>query len=306
MTIKYTNLTDKIKQSGEIIILSTDNDERFFKAKEILLELVPNLKYELVCEEYIKNYENKKELLDLYIDIRAGKEEPEDLEKKLSDPNIFASLLVKLGKAHGIVSGATHPTADILRPAFQIIKPAISGEVISSLIWMNKKGANDMFMADISVMPDPTAEELAQIAKQSANTVKGLFGIKPVVAMLSFSTKGSGGNHPDVIKVQEATKLIETSGIEAHGEIQWDAATRPEIFESKVGVKTEQMPNVFIFPNLNSGNIGYKIAATLGKYNAVGPILQNISSPVNDLSRGCTPKEIADLVILTALQYINK
>ncbi len=306
MAINYNDLLEKIKAAGDITILSTDNDQRFTEAQEILAELVPNLKYELVCEEYAKSYEGKQELLDLYVELRAGKEEAKDLEAKMDDPNIFANLLVKAGKAHGIVSGATHPTADILRPAFQIIKPAVNGEVISSLMWMNKEGAEDIFMADISVMPDPTAEELAQIAKQSAKTVEGVFGIRPVVAMLSFSTKGSGGKHPDVLKVQEATKLVEESGITVYGEIQWDAATRPEIFESKVGVKADQMPNVFIFPNLNSGNIGYKIASTLGGYNAVGPILQNISSPVNDLSRGCSPKEIADLVVLTALQHINK
>ena len=291
----------------EIKILSTDVDQRFDDACKILSKEASNIKYINITPEFIKEFDNKKELFDLYKSIRSGKEDEKLLKKNFNNPNFFATLLVKSGWASGIVSGATHPTSDILRPAFQIIKTKVKGEVISSLTWLSKKNHQDMFFADISVMPNPDAKQLSQIAIQTANSVKNIFDVKPVVAMLSFSTNGSGGKkQDDVIKVQEATKLVKKEGIEVYGDIQWDAATREEIFSKKMGIDTpENMPNVFIFPDLNSGNIGYKIASTLGKFNAVGPILQNIDKPINDLSRGCNAREIADLVIITALQIFN-
>jgi len=305
--IIFEKLKQTLKSKGEIKILSTDVDKRFDDACKILSDEVPNIKYINIDSNFIKNYENKEDLFNLYKEIRSGKEDEKALTKNFNDPNFFATLLVKSGWASGIVSGATHPTSSILRPAFQIIKTRTKGEVISSLTWLSKDNYQDMFFADISVIPNPDFNQLSQIAIQTANSVKKIFNVKPVVAMLSFSTKGSGGKQDDVIKVQEATKLVEKSGIKVYGEIQWDAAIRKEIFSKKMGIKNpKDMPNVFIFPDLNSGNIGYKIAATLGEFNAVGPILQNIDKPINDLSRGCNPREIADLVIITALQTIEK
>ena len=303
--ISIENLINKLKQSGELIILSTDYDPRFAEAKKIVETEVPNLKFKHPKE--LINDGIKEELLELYIELRKGKETPEELKEKINDDNIISNLLVKAGYAAGIVSGATFPTSEILRPAFQIIKSKRKGEAISSLMWLSKEGKRDLFFADISVLPEPDEEQLAQIAVQTAKTVESVFGIKPVVAMLSFSTNGSGGVATPVEKVRNATKIAKEKGIEVYGEIQWDAATRSEIFASKMKIDSPSiMPNVFIFPDLNSGNIGYKIATGLGEYHGVGPILQNISSPVNDLSRGCSAKEMADLVIITALQAVNK
>lgn len=306
--LDFQELKERVKQEGEIIIISTDDDNRFHEAKELLNSEVPNINFMKVTKESIASFDEgkKQELLNLYIELRQGKEDQDVLKEKINDPNIFANLLVKNGDAHGIVSGATHPTSDILRPAFQIIKTKTPGEVISSMMWLYKDGVSDLFFADVSVLPTPTTEQLAQIAIQTANTVESVFNTKPVVAMLSFSTNGSAGNAEEAVKVREATEIVKAKGIEAYGEIQWDAATREEVFSSKMKVdKPNQMPNVFVFPDLNSGNIGYKIASGLGGYKGVGPILQNIAAPVNDLSRGCTSREIADLVIITALQSIS-
>ena len=301
--INFNDLKKNLQSKGEIKILSTDVDKRFDEACDILKSEVPNIKYININKEFIKNFEGKEKLFNLYKEIRSGKEDEKTLDKNFNDPNFFASLLVKSGWANGIVSGATHPTSDILRPAFQIIKTKVKGEIISSLIWLSKNDYQDMFFADISVMPNPDANQLAQIAIQTSNSVKNIFNIKPVVAMLSFSTNGSGGKQDDVIKIKEATKLVKEANVEVYGEIQWDAAIRKEIFIQKMKQDIpKDMPNVFIFPDLNSGNIGYKIASTLGGFNAVGPILQNIDKPINDLSRSCNSREIADLVIITALQ----
>lgn len=306
--IDFQQLKELLKTKGTITILSTDNDPRYDEAKASLANEVPNIDFIKVDSDFIANYDAaaKEEMLNLYLELRAGKEEEAKLKENFNDVNIFANLLVKSGKADGIVSGATHPTSDILRPAFQIVKPAQKG-VISSFMWLHKESEKDLFFADVSVMPEPDAEQLAQIAVQTANSVEKVFGVKPVVAMLSFSTNGSGGKVPPVIKVQEATKIAKESGIEVYGDIQWDAAMRPDVFASKMKIEAPaDMPNVFIFPDLGAGNIGYKLASTLGGYQAVGPILQNISAPVNDLSRGCTASEIVDLVIITALQSVNK
>lgn len=307
---------DKFAKMKELIvasrynlkILSTDTDERFDEAVEILSLEVPNVKYIRINEEFINNYnkEEKKALLDLYIELRGEKEDHKVLEEKINDPNIFANLMVKKGYADGIVSGANHPTADILRPAFQIIKTTKRDMPISSFMWLNKENEDDLFFADISVIPAPTPLELSQIAIQTAKSVEDIFEIKPVVAMLSFSTNDKGSRAEEVINIREATELVREAGLEVYGEIQWDAATRREVFELKMKQKSpEVMPNVFIFPNLTSGNIGYKIASTLGGYAAVGPVLQNIAAPVNDLSRGCLPREIANLVVLTCMQALK-
>lgn len=306
---KFTKMKELIVASRvNLKILSTDTDDRFDQAVEILQLEVPNVDYRRIDADYIENYpeKDKQTLLDLYISIRGEKEDHEVLKEKLKDPNIFANLMVKKGWADGIVSGATHPTADILRPAFQIIKTTHKDMPISSFMWLNKENEDDLFFADISVIPTPDPKQLSQIAIQTAQSVEAIFDVKPVVAMLAFSTNDQGSRAQEVINIREATKMVEESGIEVYGEIQWDAATRREVFELKMKRKSPKvMPNVFIFPNLTSGNIGYKIAATLGGYEAVGPVLQNIAAPVNDLSRGCLPQEIVNLVVLTCMQALN-
>lgn len=308
--IVFNELENKIKNYPKnITILSTDNDDRFLEAKKILEKKFNNLKYLKIDDNFIKNFdkEKKEKLLNLYFDLRKDKESKEILEKNFLNPNYFATLLLKSDFADGIVSGATHPTADILRPSFQILKTTDKAAPVSSFMWLAKEGKKDFFFADISVNPDPDVEQLGKIAIQTANSVKKLFNIEPVIAMLSFSTFGSGGNHPLVEKVRKATEFVKNnSKYQVVGEIQWDAAFDEEVFKIKAkDLKLRKMPNVFIFPDLNNGNIGYKIAATLGNYLAIGPILQNIAKPVNDLSRGSHVDEIVNLVILTALQKIE-
>lgn len=306
--ININDIKSNLKNSGqEIIILSTDNDERFFEAKKMLEMEVPNIKYKLITKDFIINYKEKEKLFELYKEVRKEKENIDELRSNFNDPNIFVNLMLKAGLANGIVSGATHPTAKILKPAFQIIKARTNGSPISSLMWMKKQEKRDLFFADVSVVPQPTSEQLAQIAINSAETILKVFNIEPVIAMLSFSTNGSGGKHIDVLKVSEATKIIkEKTNFKIFGEIQFDAAINENVLKNKMNLKNiDKMPNIFIFPDLNSGNIGYKIAASLGEYEAIGPILQNINLPVNDLSRSCTSEEIVNLVIITAMQSLS-
>ncbi|AHK22466.1 Phosphate acetyltransferase [Candidatus Hepatoplasma crinochetorum Av] len=308
--INFKDLKEKIKRyQKEIIILSTDNDQRFFEAKKIIEKNFDNLKYIKIDDNFIKNYsQNEKErLFNLYKDLRNGKEDLEKLEKNFSNPNYFANLLLRENRADGIVSGSTHPTSEILRPSFQILKTKIPDVPVSSFMWLERENTKDLFFADISVNPNPSSLELANIAIQTANSVKNIFKIEPIIAMLSFSTLGSGGDNPLVLKIREATDIVKKdSNYKVIGEIQWDAAYDPNIFKIKVNDPNfETLPNIFIFPDLNSGNIGYKIAATLGDFKAIGPLLQNIKKPVNDLSRGAKVEEIVDLVIITALQVIN-
>ena len=305
--IDFNSLKESLKKEGTLKILSTDIDQRYDDSVKILSKEVPNIEYINVNEEFIENFDEKmkEDMFELYKEIRVGKEEIEVLEKNFKNPNFFSNLLVKSGWAHGIVSGATHPTSDILRAAFQVTKPRDTKQVISSFVWLSKDNHSDMFFSDISVMPNPNAEQLAQIAMQTADSVKDVFDTEPVIAMLSFSTNGSGGKQESVLKVQEATKIVKEANYNVYGDIQWDAAVKENVFAQKMKASPDKMPNVFIFPDLNAGNIGYKIAATLGGFNAVGPILQNISKPVNDLSRGCNAQEIADLVIITAMQAVS-
>ncbi len=302
--INFEQLIENLKSAGEVIILSTDTDERFDEAKEKVESTFSNVKYIRIDKKYIDTYKNKSELFNLYKEIRAGKDTEEQLVEGFNNVNTFANLLVKNGDAHGIVSGATHATADILRPAFQVIKAKEKGAPISSFMWMKKENKKDLFMADISVNPNPDAEGVAYIAMHTADSVKKIFNVEPIIAMLSFSTYGSGGKHPDIEKVRTATEIVKSKGYEVYGEIQFDAAVREKVFESKTKMSSERMPNVFIFPDLDAGNIGYKIAATLGEYDAIGPVLQNINAPVNDLSRGATSDEIFSLVVITALQTL--
>ncbi|NOQ50512.1 MAG: phosphate acetyltransferase [Mycoplasmataceae bacterium] len=305
--IEFRKIKEELRNSQKIIILSTDNDERFEQAKEILKIQLPNIEYIKIDQKYIDDFDQseKKSLFATYIELRQGKESLSQLETNFNNPNYFANLLVFANKADGIVSGSTHKTSDILRPAFQIIKPRIASQVISSFMWLCKEEHRDLFMADISIMPNPDASQLAQIAIATANSVKTLFNIEPFVAMLSFSTLGSGGKNESVLKVAKATEIVRDYGINVVGEIQWDAAYFEDVFITKTKTKPQQLPNIFIFPDLNSGNIGYKIAASLGKFKAIGPLLQNINKPINDLSRGATSQEIADLVVITALQVIR-
>ena len=238
---------------------------------------------------------------------------PEDAVKLVADPMYFGIMMIKCGDADGLVSGAVHTTGDMLRPALQIIKTKPEMKVVSSSFLMDcpnpDLGEDGLLVyADCVVMPCPTADELAYIAIATADTAKRLCGFtEPRVAMLSFSTKGSA-KHEVVDKVVEATKLAKEldPSLKIDGELQADAALVPSVGQKKApGSEIAGKANVLIAPCLEVGNIGYKLVQRLGGADAIGPILQGIARPVNDLSRGCSVDDIYKMVAITACQAMD-
>ena len=227
----------------------------------------------------------------------------------LKDYLTFGVVMVKANDADGMVAGACHATADVLRPSLQILKTAAGQKLVSGFFIMDvpdcKLGQGGTFLfADCGLNQDPNAEELAAIADSSAKSFKQLVGAKPIVAMLSHSTKGSA-KHPLVDKVTEATRIAHElyPGLAVDGELQADAALVPSIAKSKApGSDVAGRANVLIFPNLDSGNIGYKLVQRLGRAEAYGPMIQGMAKPINDLSRGCSWQDIVGVVALTAVQ----
>ncbi|MFL2029230.1 phosphate acetyltransferase [Loigolactobacillus zhaoyuanensis] len=247
---------------------------------------------------------NFADLVAAFVERRKGKNTAEQAQKMLLDGNYFGTMLVYTGLADGMVSGAIHPTGDTVRPALQIIKtkPGVSR---TSGAFIMQKGEQRYLFSDCAINIDPSAAELAEIAVASAKTAE-LFDIKPRVAMLSFSTKGSA--KADVVtKVQEATKLAQASApaYEIDGEMQFDAAFVPAVAQQKApNSKVAGNATVFVFPELQSGNIGYKIAQRFGGFEAIGPVLQGLNKPVSDLSRGASEEDVYKLAIITAAQTL--
>jgi phosphate acetyltransferase len=230
----------------------------------------------------------------------------------LNDPLCFGPIMIKCGDADGELAGAINATGDVLRPAFQFIKTAPGCSVVSGafLMFVDKSFGEDgiLVFADCAVMPDPTDVQLAEIAVSTARTAKAIVGMEPRVAMLSFSTKGSA-KHPLVEKVQRATKLAQEMAPEIliDGELQLDAALDKEVGELKApGSKVAGRANVLVFPGLESGNIGYKLVQRLAGAEAIGPVLQGMAAPINDLSRGCSVTDIVNMIAITANQAGNK
>ena len=257
----------------------------------------------------------KCEKLDEYVNVlyetrkSKGMTPEKAREILLADPLTFGVVMVKNNDADGMVAGACHATADTLRPALQILKTAPGVKLVSGFFILDvpdctfgEKGT--FIFADCGLNQDPTAEELAAIADSSARSFKSLVGAKPIIAMLSHSTKGSA-KHPLVDKVVLATEIAkkEYPHLTIDGELQTDAALVPQVAKSKApGSEVGGKANVLIFPNLDCGNIGYKLVQRLAKAEAYGPMLQGISKPVNDLSRGCSWQDIVGVVALTAVQ----
>ena len=257
----------------------------------------------------------KTDRLDTYVDTlyelrKAKGMTPEKArETLLSDYLTFGVMMVKCNDADGMVAGACHSTADTLRPALQILKTAPGTKLVSGFFIMDvpdcEYGYNGTFLfADCGLNQDPNAEELAAIADTSAKSFKNLVGAKACIAMLSHSTKGSA-KHPLVDKMVEATRIAKEQypNLVIDGELQTDAALVPSVAKSKApGSEVAGKANVLIFPNLDAGNIGYKLVQRLGKAEAYGPMLQGLAKPVNDLSRGGSWQDIVGVVALTAVQ----
>lgn len=284
----------------EPIILGNETDVR-----SLLTKLgFADQNYKVINPEDYPDFEKMKQE---FVEIRKGKATLEDADKLLKDVNYFGVMLVKLGLADGMVSGAIHSTADTVRPALQIVKTKPGISRTSGVFLMNRENTSQrLIFADCAINIDPNEQELAEIAVNTADTAR-IFDIDPKIAMLSFSTKGSA-KAPQVEKVQEATHIAKElrPEISLDGELQFDAAFVPETAAIKApGSDVAGQANVFIFPDLQSGNIGYKIAQRLGMFEAIGPILQGLNSPVNDLSRGSSAEDIYKLAIITAAQTIE-
>lgn len=321
----FDNLKQKVAGANKTIVFPEGQEPRIFRAAirlkndglvvPILLGKVDEIKQNAENEgvdlgdiELIdpNTYPKDKfaEMVEAFVERRKGKNTKEQAETMLRDVNYFGTMLVYMDKADGLVSGAIHSTGDTVRPALQIIKtkPGVSR---TSGAFVMVKGDERYLFADCAININPGAQELAEIAVESANTAK-IFDIDPQVAMLSFSTMGSAKSD-EVTKVQEAVKLAKelAPNEKIDGELQFDAAFVPVVAKQKAPEsEVAGHANVFIFPELQSGNIGYKIAQRLGGFEAIGPVLQGLNKPVSDLSRGSVEEDVYKVAIITAAQAL--
>jgi phosphate acetyltransferase len=253
---------------------------------------------------------DEKRYVDLMVSLRGNKGVTAEIAAtQLQDPLYLGAVMVKAGDVDGEVAGAVNFTGDVLRPALQYVKTAPGISVVSGAFIMRipDKSFGDkgtILFADCAVSPDPTAQQLAEIAISTARTARSIVGLEPRVAMLSFSTRGSA-SHPSVDKVAEATRIAQRldPNLVLDGELQADAALIPEISERKApGSRLAGRANILIFPSLEVGNIAYKLVQRLAHAEAIGPVLQGMAAPINDLSRGCSVDDIINVVAITACQ----
>lgn len=249
-------------------------------------------------------YPEMDAMVQMMVDLRKGKMSEEDCRKALSKGNYFGTMLVKMGKADALLGGATYSTADTVRPALQIIKTKPGSKIVSSCFVLHRntaQGEEKYVMGDCAINITPSEDELVEIAIETARTAE-IFGIDPRVAMLSYSTLGSGkGDSVDMMRNATAKVKEAAPALAVDGELQFDAAFSPVVAQTKCkGSAVAGHANTFIFPDINAGNIGYKIAQRLGGFEAFGPILQGLNAPINDLSRGCNAEEVYKMAIITA------
>jgi len=321
-------IKEKARADKKTIVLPESMDTRTWAAAEqIMKEGIANLIILASPEEVEKygkgydvtgatiidpaTYEKTQQYIDLFVELRKKKGLTEEQARKtaLGDYAYYACLMIKSGDADGMVSGACHSTANTLRPCLQIVKTKPGVKLVSAFFLMVvpdcEYGENGVFVfGDSGLVQDPNAEELAAIAASSAESFELLTGAKARVAMLSHSTKGSA-KHTLVDKVTEATRIAHEQypDVTLDGELQFDAAVVPSVAASKApNSEVAGKANVIIFPNLDAGNIGYKLVQRLAKAEAYGPVTQGIAAPVNDLSRGCSAEDIVGVVAITAVQ----
>ena len=291
---------DKLTAEGVLgVILLGKADEVKAAAKETGFNID---KCQIIDPE---QYADIDAMVDEMVTLRKGKMTPEQVRDALSKSNYFGTMLVKMGKADCLLGGATYSTADTVRPALQLIKTKPGNTIVSSCFIMVRPaatGENEVLaMADCAINIHPTEDELVEIAGETAECAK-IFGIDPKVAFLSYSTLGSGkGEDVDKMRNAAAKAKEKYPELPIEGEIQFDAAVSPRVARTKC--KDSQVAghaNTFVFPDINAGNIGYKIAQRLGNFEAYGPILLGLNAPINHLSRGCNASEVYSMAIITA------
>jgi phosphate acetyltransferase len=325
MAYGFGAMIDQLKKNPKKIVFTEGTDERILEASSRLLAsnflqpiLVGNPDEIMDAAEKAgynvrgarmidpKNYERFDEMVELFCELRKKKGvTPEQARGILSSANYFGTMLVKMGEADALLGGATYSTADTVRPALQVIKTKPGNSIVSScfiLVRPSASGENEVLaMGDCAINIHPTEDDLVEIAGETAECAK-VFGVDPKVAFLSYSTAGSGKGE-DVDKMRNATAKAKEKypDLPIVGEIQFDAAVSPRV------AKTKHLPtdvaghcNTFIFPDINAGNCGYKIAQRLGGFDAYGPILLGLNAPINDLSRGCNGQEVYSMAIITA------
>lgn len=315
----FTKLTEQLKANPKTIVFTEGTDPRIQDAAakltaEGILNVIllgnpdavklsaADANYDISKCEIIdpQRYADIDPMVEKMVELRKGKMTEEQVRDALSKGNYFGTMLVKMGKADCLLGGATYSTADTVRPALQLIKTKPDNNIVSSCFIM-VKGDQKLAMGDCAINIAPNEDELVEIAIETAKTAK-VFGIDPKVAMLSYSTYGSGKGDM-VTLVANATKKVKEAApdLAVDGELQFDAAVAPEVAKVKCsGSDVAGQANTFIFPDINAGNIGYKIAARLGGYEAIGPVLQGLNAPINDLSRGCNAEEVYKMALVTA------
>ena len=315
----FTKLTEQLKANPKTIVFTEGTDPRIQDAAakltaEGILNVIllgnpdavklsaADANYDISKCEIIdpQRYADIDPMVEKMVEQRKGKMTEEQVRDALSKGNYFGTMLVKMGKADCLLGGATYSTADTVRPALQLIKTKPGNNIVSSCFIM-VKGDQKLAMGDCAINIAPNEDELVEIAIETAKTAK-VFGIDPKVAMLSYSTYGSGKGDM-VTLVANATKKVKEAApdLAVDGELQFDAAVAPEVAKVKCsGSDVAGQANTFIFPDINAGNIGYKIAARLGGYEAIGPVLQGLNAPINDLSRGCNAEEVYKMALVTA------
>ncbi|WP_217586369.1 phosphate acetyltransferase [Lentibacillus saliphilus] len=315
------HLTEKVRGRERSIVFPEALDERILlaasqlSAANILQPILIGEREAVLAEaERVKvdigmckildplNYDGFDDMVSEFVKLRKGKATDASARETLRDVNYFGTMLVHMGEADGLVSGATHSTADTVRPAFQIIKTKPGIQRTSGAFVMIREKEAYVF-ADCAINIEPDSQTLAEIAIKSAETAR-VFNIEPRVAMLSFSSKGSA--HSEVTeRIEEALTIAREKepSLIIDGELQFDAAYVPEVAQLKAPNSVIQgNATVFVFPTLDAGNIAYKITQRLGGFNALGPILQGLNKPVNDLSRGCSAEDVFKIALITAAQ----